>query len=119
MPIMPTGGSGQVTMKGYAMRAAVRLAGMFPSLMWWRCQVKAIVLAIVVTAGCATVPPADRESAEYERNDARLRAVERFEAFEQACRASGGTVYVVDRSWGMSSPTLSDMRAASCAASLR
>jgi hypothetical protein len=77
---------------------------------------KAIVLAIVVTAGCASALPVDRESAEYERNDARLRAIERFEVFEQACRASGGVVFVVDRSWSRSSPTLSDMSAANCAA---
>jgi len=78
---------------------------------------KALVLAVVVT-GCAMAPPADRESVEYERNDARLKASERFEVLEQACRASGGTVYM-DRSWGgRLSPTASDMRTARCAAPL-
>jgi hypothetical protein len=76
--------------------------------------VKAIVLTIVVTAGCAMAPPVDRESAAYERNDAQLRAIERFEVLTQVCRASGGTVYL-DRSRGRFSPALSDMRAARCA----
>jgi hypothetical protein len=90
---------------------------MLPSLMRWRCKVKGLVLAIVVT-GCAMAPPVDREAARYEREDARLRAIERFEVLKQACRASGGTVYM-DRSWGARfRPTLSDLRTARCAVPL-
>jgi hypothetical protein len=82
---------------------------------------KAIVLAIIFTAGCATTPPADRESVEYERADAQLTVVERFEAFQEACQASGGTVYV-DRGWGGNLRTprdaVSDGRTAKCATAL-
>jgi len=100
------------------MGAAIKeSARMLPSLMRWRCQVKALVLAIVVNAGCAMAPPADREAVEYERTDARLRAIDQFEVLKKACRASGGIIFM-ERGWGRYSPTPSDMRTARCATSL-
>lgn len=78
---------------------------------------QATVLAIVGTAGCAMAPPADYESRQYKRIEARLTAIERFEALQQACRAAGGAVYM-DRSWGRFPPTPSDMRTARCSGPL-
>jgi hypothetical protein len=73
--------------------------------------VRTLVLAIVINAGCA-VAPVD-EAAKYERADARLKATEQFELARQACRASGGVVYV-DESWGRLKPTLIDLRMMRC-----
>lgn len=94
------------------MRAAVpHCAGMHPSLMRWRWCVKSLVLAVVVTAGCA-VAPVD-EKVEYERADARLRAIEQYELLKQACRASGGVIYV-EESWGSLRSTPIDLRMVRC-----
>ncbi|HZD53759.1 MAG TPA: hypothetical protein VE175_11980 [Woeseiaceae bacterium] len=75
---------------------------------------KAIWLAFALVAGCAAAPH-DGESVQYARDDARIRAVERFEALEERCRASGGTVYM-DRSYARFPPTVSDLRSATCGA---
>lgn len=53
-----------------------------------------LLLVLVMVSGCATVPPADRETMEYKRIDARLRQTERFNALKVACRAAGGIVVV-------------------------
>jgi len=53
-----------------------------------------LVLALVVAAGCTTMPPAERESMEYKRVDSRLRATEHFNALRVGCRAAGGIVVV-------------------------
>ena len=53
---------------------------------------KALITAFMIMAGCSMAPPADRESLEYDRIDARLKATERYNALRQACRASGGII---------------------------
>ena len=53
-----------------------------------------LVLALVLAAGCTTVPPAERESLEYKRIDARLKATEEYNALRVACRAARGIVVV-------------------------
>jgi hypothetical protein len=69
------------------------------------------ILVLLVTSGCATVDEADQ----YERADARIRALEQFEALQHACRASGGVV-VYEGGWGrVWQPTAMDLRMASCA----
>lgn len=77
-------------------------------------KVPAMVLAIAMTAGCATTP-VDRELVEYQRTDALFEAMDRFEVLKRRCRAAGGAIYV-NGSWGKMAPTLSDIRSARCAA---
>jgi hypothetical protein len=92
------------------MRAVVpQRVGMLPSLTRWTCP--ALVLAILVNAGCAVTPV--NEAMEYERADARLEAIEQFELLKQACRASGGVIYT-DEGWGRLKPTLIDLRMVRC-----
>lgn len=71
------------------------------------------VLFITATAGCA-MQPVDAESAEYEREDARLEAMDQFNALARACRAAGGTIYI-DRDAGSLPPTVTEIRSARCA----
>jgi hypothetical protein len=77
--------------------------------------VKALVLAIVLNAGCA-VAPVD-EAVEYERADARLKAIEQFQLLRKACRASGGVIYI-EESWGRLKPTPIDLRTVRCASTM-
>jgi hypothetical protein len=86
-----------------------------PRLTQWGPRLKGFILALLVTAGCATLDEAEQ----YERADARIRALEQFEALRHACRASGGVV-VHERGWGLvSQPTPMDLRRARCAMRLR
>lgn len=73
---------------------------------------KALVIAIVVSAGC-TATPVD-EAMEYEQADARIRALEQYELLKQACRAKGGVVHVATNGSRLG-PTLFDLRTARCA----
>lgn len=99
------------------MRAAVQhRVGMLPSLMRWRCELKGLVLAIVVNAGCAMAPV--DEAVEYERADALLEAMEQFESLKRACRASGGVMHI-EESWGRFTPTLIGLRTAKCASRMQ
>lgn len=71
---------------------------------------RALLIAVTITAGCATAPvDADRE---YAREDARIRAFEEFETFKQACRARGG-ITVVDKVGRLASSAF-DPRTARC-----
>ena len=72
---------------------------------------KALVLVIALNAGCA-VAPVD-EAVEYERADARLRAMEQFQLLKKACRASRGVIYV-DESWGRLKPAPIDLHSVRC-----
>ena len=51
-----------------------------------------MVLVLVVAAGCTSMLPAERESMEYEKMDARLRATEQYDALRTGCSAAGGTI---------------------------
>jgi hypothetical protein len=73
---------------------------------------KALMLAFVIAAGCASAP-ADREAAEYERVDSKFRATERYQALRQACRASGGVIFL-DRTWGRFPVSAREMATAKC-----
>jgi hypothetical protein len=81
--------------------------------------VKALVIAIAILngaagAGCAAAPSEQRASMAYEREDARVRAVEQFELLKQSCRAKGGTLYM-ERDWGgRFAPKTSEIRSARC-----
>jgi hypothetical protein len=56
--------------------------------------VRGLVLLFIVATGCTTVQPEQRESMEYERIDARLKATEKFKMLRSGCRAAGGIVVV-------------------------
>jgi predicted component of type VI protein secretion system len=56
--------------------------------------VRGLVLLLLLVAGCTTVPPEQRESMQYERIDARLKATEKFNVLRAGCRAAGGIVVV-------------------------
>ena len=71
-----------------------------------------LVVLLLVTAGCA-LSPVDRESREYERMDAEIRAAERFETLQRRCRAAGGVPWV-QGNWGKTRPRASDTKMASC-----
>ena len=73
----------------------------------------AAVLVIATAGGCA-MPPLDAETAEYNRVDTQLEAIDEYEALARACRAAGGTVYI-DRDGGALAPRVSEIRSARCA----
>lgn len=74
---------------------------------------EALAFALWFTAGCAMAPVDEAEK--YEREDARIRATEQFEAMQRACRASGGVV-IFEGGWGRAThPTPADLRMATCA----
>ncbi len=76
---------------------------------------KASLLVLIAATGCAATPPVDevRESAQYQRADARLKAVDRYRQMDEMCRAAGGTVYV--RRSGPFPMTRSELQSATCA----
>jgi hypothetical protein len=83
--------------------------------MRWRCDVRALLIAVTITAGCASGPvDADRE---YARDDARIRAFEKYQALRQDCHAKGG-VLVVD-GIGRFGPSTFDPRTARCTSGSR
>ena len=53
-----------------------------------------LVLALALAAGCSTIPPAERESVEYKRIDARLQATDEYNALRAGCRAARGILMV-------------------------
>ncbi len=75
---------------------------------------KANLLALIAITGCAATPPVDevRESAQYQRADARLKAADRYRQIDKMCRAAGGTVYV--RRSGRFPLTRSELQSATC-----
>lgn len=77
----------------------------------------AAVLSLAVMGGCAGQQPADPEAAEYRRVDARLRAIDEYESFKQACRRQGGVVHMTG-SWGRISPKPPELTELRCAAPL-
>jgi hypothetical protein len=60
----------------------------------------------------------DRETAEYERIDAQVRAAERLQSFERACKTAGGIV-ILDGDWGRILPKARDLKMARCGATVR
>ena len=74
---------------------------------------KALITAFMIMAGCSMAPPADRESLEYDRIDARLKATERYNALRQACRASGGII-ILEGAFGRVQHSPSELKTARC-----
>lgn len=73
------------------------------------------VAGVIATllAACAA-QPAD-PAREYRREDARVRAVEQFEARKHRCAARGGVMRIPRQSSGRFPPTVSELRTATCA----
>jgi hypothetical protein len=100
------------------MRAPVQHeTGGLPSKTRRALRVETLILAIAINAGCAIAAP--NEAAEYQRADARIRALEDYDMRKNACRASGG-VFVINGSWGRlrKPPTEMDLRMATCVRSV-
>ena len=74
-------------------------------------------LSLAPISGCVGPQLVDPETAEYRREDARLRAIDAYETFSESCRRQGGVVYMTG-TWGKLSPKVPDLTRIRCGAPL-
>lgn len=72
-----------------------------------------LLLAVLAVSACATTPE-EIASREYRRENARVEAMDRFEALKRACAQAGGTVQMNRVSSGRMAPTTTELLAATC-----